>query len=305
MGGYGGWAPENKPGIVPLRPLGLGEILDGAFTLIRRYPRVTLGLSALIASISGGIRLLIDLGLGEIPTFDPNATDTGTGFGDTAAVTFSAASIVALLLSTMLTFILVGMLTVVAGEAILGRPITAGETWARIRPRFMGLIGLSFLASVLPYLGLIGFIVFGVFLWGKLALAVPAYVLERIGPIDALRRSWRLVQGNWWRVFGIRLLGSIIVSFISTILMVPFFIGAIATTGIFTGDEPSGTPIGFLVLTTVGQIIAETIATPLMAGILVLLYVDRRMRAEALDVALVAAAGSAPPAPPAPSAPSA
>jgi hypothetical protein len=279
---------------VPLRPLGLGEILDGAFTLIRRYPRVTLGLSALIASISSGLSLLINLTLGNLPNFDPNGVDTGTGIGDGLATGFTGPSLIASVLSAILTFILVGMLTVVMGEAILGRQITARETWARIRPRFFGLLWVSFLAAVLPYLGLIGLIVFGVFLWGKLALAVPAYVLEGVGPIEALKRSWRLVRGSFWRVWGIRALTGLIVGVIAFLLVVPFFIGAVATTGLFTGGTPSGTPVGFLLLTILGSIVATTITAPLTAGVLVLLYVDRRMRAEALDVALVAAAGGAP-----------
>ena len=40
-----------QPGVVPLRPLALGELLDGAIKIIRRYPRPTLGLSAAIAAV--------------------------------------------------------------------------------------------------------------------------------------------------------------------------------------------------------------------------------------------------------------
>ena len=50
----GGWAaPAPMPGGVPLRPLGVGEILSGAFTLIRRNPMATLGLAAIIETLSG------------------------------------------------------------------------------------------------------------------------------------------------------------------------------------------------------------------------------------------------------------
>src|SRR5215472_1635904 len=50
----GGWAaPAPMPGGVPLRPLGVGEILSGAFTLIRRNPVATLGLAAIIETLSG------------------------------------------------------------------------------------------------------------------------------------------------------------------------------------------------------------------------------------------------------------
>src|SRR4051812_11368193 len=37
----------------------------------------------------------------------------------------------------------------------------------------------------------------------RLQLALPAAVVERLGPVRALSRSWELVQGNWWRTFGL------------------------------------------------------------------------------------------------------
>ncbi|HYZ54359.1 MAG TPA: hypothetical protein VE733_12795, partial [Streptosporangiaceae bacterium] len=45
--------PAPKPGVIPLRPIGLSEILDGAFTAIRRNPRATLGVGAIIMTIYG------------------------------------------------------------------------------------------------------------------------------------------------------------------------------------------------------------------------------------------------------------
>ena len=48
-----GWAgypppppPPPKPGMIALRPLGVGEILDGSISAIRAHPRLMLGLSA-------------------------------------------------------------------------------------------------------------------------------------------------------------------------------------------------------------------------------------------------------------------
>src|SRR5690242_9664612 len=46
----GSWIP--KPGIVPLRPLGVGEILSGAIALLTRYWRTALTVSAAVAVLS-------------------------------------------------------------------------------------------------------------------------------------------------------------------------------------------------------------------------------------------------------------
>lgn len=54
-----GWAPPPapKPGVIPLRPLGLGEILEGAISYIRANPKVTLGLSAVVITLTQLVQL--------------------------------------------------------------------------------------------------------------------------------------------------------------------------------------------------------------------------------------------------------
>ena len=48
-------AAAPKPGVIPLRPLGLGEILDGSFATIRRNPKATLGIAAIVMTVSAVI----------------------------------------------------------------------------------------------------------------------------------------------------------------------------------------------------------------------------------------------------------
>src|SRR5262245_47192942 len=50
--GYG------KPGVIPLRPLSVGEILDGAVTTMRRHPALVFGIAALVAVISAALTLV-------------------------------------------------------------------------------------------------------------------------------------------------------------------------------------------------------------------------------------------------------
>ncbi|MCW7990815.1 membrane protein, partial [Streptomyces platensis subsp. clarensis] len=51
----GAWAPTPqaaKPGVIPLRPLAVGEILDGAVTTMRAHWRTVLGISLIVAVVS-------------------------------------------------------------------------------------------------------------------------------------------------------------------------------------------------------------------------------------------------------------
>jgi hypothetical protein len=40
----------HKPGAIPLRPLGLGDLYDGAFKIIRYNPKATIGAAVLVAA---------------------------------------------------------------------------------------------------------------------------------------------------------------------------------------------------------------------------------------------------------------
>ena len=56
--------PLHKPGTVPLRPLTLTDFFDGAFTTIRRNPRATIGVAALVTAGFMVLPALVAIGLG-------------------------------------------------------------------------------------------------------------------------------------------------------------------------------------------------------------------------------------------------
>lgn len=324
--GYGGpqgyGSPEIKPGVVPLRPLGLGELLDGAVGVLRRYPRPTLGLAAAVAVVS--TLCLVAL---QVTAFRPFLkAGGGTTFtpGDTEALeeALGGAAVggaLTMVLTLLSTAVLTGMLTAVVGKAVLGQPIDFSEAWAQVRRSLLRLVGLALLLALVPgvlvlvatVLG-VGIIAAGgpvlaiigvplilagmaaaVYVYFRLSLAPCALVLERTGIRTSLRRSWLLVKGDWWRVFGISLLTILVVLFVSLVVQVPF---ELLGYGSF-GDLAEGTgalSTRSLVFSSIGAIVAATLVEPFSAGVRALLYVDRRMRAEGLDVALTAAATSQP-----------
>jgi hypothetical protein len=306
--------------VIPLRPLGVGEILDGAISYIRANPVATLGLAAIVITITQLIEvpvtgLAVNRMAGIVPV-------PGEQIGPEVvigAVAGSFASIaVAVFLSFVATTVLSGLLIAVLGQAVLGRKMRIGEAWAAVRRRILGLLGLTLLISLLLGLVvLVGFVpvviaaisgapagvglAFGLIVplsWGvalffgvSWALAAPAYVLEGIPVTAALRRSYRLVRKQWWRVFGILLLSGIIATIISTVLSLPFSFAADAAGGAVDPADPfAGVSMLGLVIASVGTIIATTVTAPFSAGISGLLYLDQRIRREALDIELARAA---------------
>jgi hypothetical protein len=303
--------------VIPLRPLGVSEILDGAFTAIRRNPRATLGVGAIIMTIYGLLAAAI-----APATLTGFASFTRLGNGQSASQTQVQLSdighqLLGLALTSLLLYvagqILSGILTNVIGRSVLGERITAGEAWRRTLPRLPAMFGATLLWGAViagiwvVYAGIgaaitaIGhgtgvvsvlyFVVAGivavcltVWLWTSFMLANQVVVLERAGPVRALRRSWRLVRHSFWRVFGITLLAQLIVGIASAILKLPFTIpaGVIAA---HSGDSLHP-PIAAVVIGMVGTIVSRTLTGALQAGVFVLLYVDLRMRKEGLDIAL-------------------
>ena len=319
--GWGGRPSELKPGVVPLRPLGLGEVLDGAVGVLRRYPRPALGLAAIVAVVSVLVETLLSTTLlRPLLDLDPSAVGGASqaALEDAIGGAFAAGA-VAVALAVVSGAVLTGALTAVVGKAVLGQAVSLREAWATVRPVLLRLVGLSLLTSLIVggvvalavaaavALGLLGAggIALGVLLvlaslgaalhlYVRLSLAPCALVLERTGTRESLRRSSLLVKGDWWRVFGISLLVLVIGGFVTLTLQVPFeLLGAGSVGSLF---DPTRDVLGVrtLILSGIGGIITTTLVSPFTAGAQALLYVDRRMRAEGLDVALAAAATARP-----------
>jgi len=288
--------PAPKPGCVPLRPLGVGEILDGSFQVIRRNPKATLGVAVVIAVIqaffTGLLQLvsLTQLDDAQQRIDNGQSVDASTTLGGTLTTLIST-----LVIAAVLGAFLTGMLTIVITQDVLGVRLTISQVWQRLRGRLPRLLGLSLITGLVPTFGLVLLIVPGVFLWGIWAVAVPAFIVEETGIRNALGRSRRLVSGTFWRVWGIRALGALIVLVITGVADVPFQLIASAVTGqgVFS-TSGVGTPYLYVLISSIGAVLTVTATAPIRAGIDALLYVDLRMRKEGLDIALQQAIGAHP-----------
>jgi hypothetical protein len=289
--------------------LGIGEILDGAVSTLRRYWQVQLGFAAAVVTVvtvlqAGALYLV----LRDTSALGNNSVDTSGG----AAA--QAAQGVATVIGMLAQIVLQGVLTVVTARAVLGQDITPGAAWAQARPRLWRLLGLSLsvLAMVAAILALPVLLGVGVGLstdadvgWGvgflgevaavpcaallyvRLGVAAPALVLEKATIGTAMRRSLRLVRGSFWRVLGILLLTQLITQMLTGMLALPFLGLGLALSG--TASSPDA---AFYLFTMIGVAIAGVVTYPFSAGVTALLYVDLRMRREGLDLTLARAAAS-------------
>ena len=300
------WSPHGlgKPGVIALRPLNIGDILDGAITTNPPPPAAHPRHRAVLAVITAAVTFLVqkfvydDLqSLATTAELGPGATDAEVrnavfgAFGDVLLALLPTA-----LLTTLLTTVANGLLAAVMGRAALGREVTFGIAWSEVQPRLWPLLGVGFAYSILTTLGVLLCIIPGIVAYVFWALASPALVLERGTFKQAFSRSVRLVSGSFWRVFGILLLAGLIAYLFNAIIQLPFSLGSGAFSGILNPSARTVVPgTGELLLQSAGQIVSGTIATPFVALVTVIVYLDQRMRREGMDIELARAAGVQPP----------
>jgi membrane-anchored glycerophosphoryl diester phosphodiesterase (GDPDase) len=115
----------------------------------------------------------------------------------------------------------------------------------------------------------------------RYGVAVPAAVLENLGPNSALRRSVELTEDYRGRIFLIWLCAIVLAYATATLLQLPFMVGA------FLAGPGTATA---LVLNVIGLVLGtagSTFTGPIMIIGLALAYYDLRIRKEALDLQMM------------------
>uniref|UniRef100_UPI00196B5F98 glycerophosphoryl diester phosphodiesterase membrane domain-containing protein n=1 Tax=Cellulomonas endophytica TaxID=2494735 RepID=UPI00196B5F98 len=312
--GYGSpaWAPAPlQPGIVPLRPLSLGEVLDGAFRAVRANPAVMFGLSALVVTVAVAIGAVLQWYLSgylvggvddAFGSADPSgllAEQLGAGLG------LAFVSVVLLVATPVLT----GLVIVSVSRSVLGRKISFGE--ALRQPRawlvllFTVLLGLAAtvavvlvvllvvavaqqsegLAAVVGLVAALALLVVTVWVSVRTLLVPPAIMLEGGRFWPSVQRAWRLSRGSFWRLLGTYLLVNVLLSIVQQVVLTPAGVLA-GVLGASVGTGP------YLLVLSVATVLATTLATTYLASVVALLYIDVRMRREGLDIELARAASA-------------
>ena len=262
-----------------LRPLGIGELLDAAVKVYsRNFKTLTLAVLIPIFTVSL-LQSLILVGALENPD---DVTEDGF------AIAFLA------------TFVLFGLALAVSlaasFHAVIRGYLADGTTWQESLKvglkRLPSLIGLGLLVlflvaviavislilgAIFPPLILIG-VVFGTWFSVRISMSAPAMLAERAGPIDAQQRSFELVKGRWWPVFGALLAMTILVVVLQ--ILANLIIGA-------SFIDPDNLILG-LAVSTIATTLQYTITFPIQAAVITLLYYDLRVRKEGYDLQLAA-----------------
>ncbi|MBI5161636.1 MAG: glycerophosphoryl diester phosphodiesterase membrane domain-containing protein [Micrococcales bacterium] len=306
----------------------LGTLLGAVFQVMRRNPLPTFGLALLL--YGGGGVLTIGLGVVLVGIFASSQPSAYFGGGADATLLAAvlgavAAGLGAIAISLISTSIVQGIVVLEVSRGTLGERLRLGGLWRMLRPRLGRVIGwvalqsaaLTLAATVLVVLivvlvaaggtagvviavllGILGFlalVVGGVWLGVKLVFTVPAIVLERRGVGSAMRRSWALTGGYFWRSLGILALVYLIYSVAGQVVAIPVSLlgslGSVLIAGSTT--DPQAMFASSLVsggASALVGIVIGAVGLVMISATTGLLYIDTRMRKEGLDQDLARAA---------------
>lgn len=308
-----GWqAQPTLPGSGRFRAQAVGELLDSAFTLYRRNLRLILSIAAIVqlplalvsflayelTGISGTTARIQQLTGGT--TLTPRQATDLLG---SVAPAFVVLLVIALLQGLVVQPIATAAMTRAVSDLYLDRPAGVGPSYAAVAQRFWAVLGVAlllFAVGVGLFAGAFGIVVLAVLVLGPGGVAILVVVLpgavvaavimytrwlfaavvvmlERAGPVNALRRSWRLVRGSTPRVFGITLLVGIITAILSAIVT------ALLSIATQVGDVTVR-----LVLSQLASLIVSVLVQPISFIVVVLVYYDLRIRREAFDIEMLA-----------------
>ncbi len=276
----------SAPVPLRLRPLEIGDILDETFRMYRRNFVVLGGLSVLfsipLAAISGyGYSALFHFAASQASSSNP--ADLSSFYSSIIPLAVGA------LVNLLMVPFLYGSVAYAACQAALGNPITM---WGAIKGAFRRYLQVA-LYYLLFLLMAIAFCLFPLSFWiavGWVAV-MPAMFIEKIGLVPAMGRSWRLVQGRWWRTFFVVLLVFVLNYVVSLALGGFLYLGQILLS-IFLSQY-----LAFAIYEG-AVILVSALINPILLIAIVLIYFDLRVRKEALDLFQLAQhVAAAPPAP--------
>ena len=271
---------SERTGPLPLHPMTLSDILDGAFNLFKAEFRT-------IVMVTAAFLVPIQL----MAAFLQRDYLAGAGFFDiltdpsTADAVFESggggqgwASLVGLAATVLVLPFVAGAVSRIVSAAYLGERMTAGEALRAVASRWWVFTVAWIVVHVLEVVGTLFCILPGLLLMALFVPVAPAIAIEGLGPIKAMRRAIGLVKPRIWPVLGIALLSGLVTSAVGSALGgVPQFLAVVV-----------GLKYGWPLL-AIGSILSGLVSTPLISIVATLVYYDGRIRQEGLDLQIMAA----------------
>jgi Membrane domain of glycerophosphoryl diester phosphodiesterase len=252
--------PPDGRGGGALRPRGIGDILTAAFDLYKEHWATLFQIVAIVVIPLTLLQYLLTDQVIDPDTFvveEGGNVRVSADFGRGLLIT-AVAGVIGVLVTQVLT----GAITRAAAGSLVGDRLTASEAFRYGFARLGSIILVGLLVGLIVAGGLLLFIIPGLIFGVKLAVSIPSLVVENRRGTDAISRSWNLTTGHFWHVLGTYIVAAIIAAIVS---------------GVLTSLGGENWFVRGLLAS-----VAAIITTPFTALVLVLIYIDLRVRKEQL-----------------------
>jgi hypothetical protein len=313
-------AGEKSTPVDPLRPWLPADLLDNAARTISENKTLMLGLPVVaaigLAAVQAALtELALPGGIGRL------LDDGPVGGGGSMTLVY----LVQLVLFTVVSSLLSGIIALAAVRSQLGDPTPARELLRLVRPSLPALVGVGIvqaltigvlfagwllavfgtaagfgaIAAGLALLLMLGGFVLALILGVRFVLAGTVllmeghkapesrlYIPERVGVFGALRRSWRIVRGRFWRVLGTLLFGGLVLWIVSYALQfgITLLVLSLVSWAEAGGDSADVVAIATGIAAGAGTVLVMIASLAFMSALQALLYIDLRVRREGLDL---------------------
>jgi hypothetical protein len=121
---------------------------------------------------------------------------------------------------------------------------------------------------------------------GHRAPDIGLHIPQRVGVGGALKRSWRLVKGRFWRSFGILLFAGLVVTIVGYAIQLGLvtLAATLAAWADANGESGAVVAISIGVASGIGALLATIASLSFVSAVLAMLYLDLRVRREGLDL---------------------
>ena len=185
-----------------------------------------------------------------------------------------------LLITVLTTLLITAGLTAYLTDRVLDRPADLRACLRVGLSRLLPLLGALVLVGLGLMIGFVLCLVPGIILFVRWNFASQAVVVERAGPIAAIKRSYWLTAGRFWPVLAIVVLSLLLAGIVSSVITGILNAVVIAVTH---ADKVATAATGLVTGT-----IANGLTLPFSSAVAVITYLDLRVRREGLDVHLLA-----------------
>lgn len=286
--------------LLPLRRLTVADVLDGAF---RTFRAVVGPAAVIVLVVIGPLQFATNLILSRVA---PEIVGGGLAALTDLDVFAAAPADNTLVLTNLLGGLLGYLLSLVASAGVVALLLTvdrggAAEVGGPLRLALrvllptlvasflLGMLGItaaiavavgSLLLVAIPILGILAFVLLVLPLYvvgiaafvALITLVVPVAVVERRGPLATLGRTVQVFTRQPLRIAWITLLVGVVTAVLALALQLPFLLVA--------GVAPSG---GWAI-EALGQTAGQVLSVPVSAAAALLVYLDVRVRSEAVDL---------------------